>query len=225
MTRFHPILIALALSSASLTQAAPLTLNGDHFSVIYDDAQTGLYASGYMAGSLDTFYFQPTAFTAFSAGSPVLTSASLQFTLVIDAGYRFGGLEFREWGNYFLSNGGNTNVTANVQVQDTDMLMVSSLGLTPGSPLDQTGGTADWSLFGLIAPPSVATQTLQITLNNELASAPDGGIGFIQKAYTGFKVLAVAEPTSVPEPSSWTLLLAGGLAAGWAGSRRITRSA
>ena len=225
MTRFHSILITLALlASTNLTQAALITVNGDHFNVTYDGAQTGLYGPGYMAGSLDTFYFQPTAFTAFSAGTPVGTSASLQFTLVIDAGYRLGGLEISEWGNYFLSNTGMTNVAAGVQVQDADTLTLSTLALTPGTALDQSGGSVDWALFGSIAPPSTASQTLQITFNNELTSAPVGGIGFIQKAYTGFKVLAVAEPTAVPEPSSWALLLAGALAAGLAGGRRMTRS-
>lgn len=231
MMHFHSILLGLGLLAAtSLTQAAPITVNGDHFSVTYDNAQTGLYGPGYMSGSLDTFYFQPTAFTAFSGGSPVKTSASLQFMLVIDAGYHLDGLEFSEWGNYFLSNSGITNVAASVQVLDTDTLAVSALALAPGSSLDQSGGSIDWALFGLIAPPSAASQVLQVTLDNELTSAPVGGIGFIQQAYTGFKVLAVADPTvpvpfpaSVPEPSSWALLLVGALAAGLAG-RRVTRS-
>lgn len=231
MMHFHSILLGLGLLAAtSLTQAAPITVNGDHFSVTYDNAQTGLYGPGYMSGSLDTVYFQPTAFTAFSGGSPVKTSASLQFMLVIDAGYHLDGLEFSEWGNYFLSNAGMTNVAASVQVLDTDTLAVSTLALAPGSSLDQSGGSIDWALFGLIAPPSSASQVLQVTLDNELTSAPVGGIGFIQQAYTGFKVLAVADPTvpvplpaSVPEPSSWALLLVGALAAGLAG-RRVTRS-
>lgn len=228
MTRFPLILLGLGLlASANQTIAAPLTtLNGDHFSVTYDDAQAGLYGPGYLSGSLDTFYFQPTVFTAFSAGSPAITSASLQFTLIMDAGYRLGGLEFNEWGNYFLSNAGMTNVAAGAQVQDTDTLTVSMLGLTPGLTLDQSGGSVDWALSGLIAPPSSASQMLQITLNNELTSAPVGGIGFIQKSYTGFKVLAVdvADPMAVPEPSSWALVLAGALAASLVGSRRMTRS-
>lgn len=224
MMQFHSILLGLSLLvAANLTQAALITVNGDRFSVTYDDAQTGLYGPGYMAGSLDTFYFQPTAFTAFSGGNPVNTSASLQFTLVMDAGYHLGGLEFNEWGNYFLSNAGMTNVAAGIQVLDTDTLAVSTLGLAPGSPLDQSGGSIDWGLFGLIAPPSAGSQILQVTLNNELTSAPVGGIGFIQKAYTGFKVLAVADPAPVPEPASWALLLAGALAAGLAGGRRMMR--
>lgn len=227
MTRPLSILLALTLlASTNFSHATPLTVNGDYFSVTYDDAQTGLYGPGYISGSLDTFYVQPTVFTAFSAGSPVITSASLQFTLVMDAGYRFGGLEFNEWGNYFLSNAGMTNVAADVQVHDTNMLTASALGLNSGLSLDQSGGSVNWALSGLIAPPSSASQMLQITLNNELTSAPVGGIGFIQKSYTGFKVLAVAvaDPTSVPEPSSWALVLAGGLAASLVGCRRMTRS-
>lgn len=226
MTRFPSILFALAcLASADLAQSAPLTsFNGDHFSVTYDSTQTGIYGPGYLSGSLDTFYFQPTVFTAFSAGSPVLTSASLQFTLVMDAGYRLGGLEFNEWGNYFLSNAGMTKVAADVQVHDTNMLTASTLGLQSGLSLDQSGSSVNWALSGLIAPPSTASQILQITLNNDLTSAPVGGIGFIQKSYTGFKVLAVAvaDPMAVPEPSSWTLVLAGALAASLVGRRRMS---
>lgn len=220
MISFHSIFLALVLAaSANVAQAAPLTtFNGDRFSVTYDESQTGLYGPGKLSGSLDTFYFQPTVFTAFSAGSPVITSASLQFTLVMDSGYLLGGLEFNEWGNYLLSSAGMTNVEASVQVHDSNMLTVSAL------ELNQSGGSVDWALSGLIAPPTPGSQILQITLNNELTSAPAGGIGFIQKSYTGFKVLAVAEPTLVPEPSTWVLVLVGALAASLVGCRRRTCS-
>lgn len=221
MRHFHSLLLGMSLLAASsLGQAAPLTLDGDRFSVSYD-SQTGLYGPGYMSGSLDTFYFQPTTFTAFSGGSPTSTSASLQFTLVIDAGYRLSGLEFNEWGTYFLSGGGTANVAANVHVLDTQTMAISALGLTPSTLLDQSGGSVEWALSGLLAPPSATSQILQITLNNELFGTPEEGIVFVRKAYSGFKVLTEAiPPAAVPEPSGWALLLVGALAAGLARRRR-----
>jgi hypothetical protein len=75
--------------------------------------------------------------------------------------------------------------------------------------------TGSLSTLGLGAP-----QTLLITLDNTLfASAPTGGLGFIQKTYAGFRV--VTQPAAVPEPSSWALLLAGMMAALLVGRRRV----
>ena len=222
MLSFSKAFLALGLLSlANVAQASLIEINADHFSVIYDDAQAGLYKQGLLSGSLDTVYFQPNTFSALSAGSQVSTPASLQLTLTIDPGYTFAGLSFTERGDYFLLGGGAVNAAASVQLVNAATLDSAVLNLAPGSPLVQTMASTPWELTGGFSPLGLgAPQTLLITLDNTLfASAPPGGLAFIQKTYAGFRVMT--QPAAVPEPSSWALLLAGMLAALLVGRRRV----
>lgn len=209
----------LALTNAAL--AAPITLNGAHFTATYDDALTGVYKQGFISGSLDTVYFQPNTFSALSGGGQTSTQAALQLSFTIDPGYSFAGLSFTERGDYFLFGGGAADVAASVQAVNPASSASTLLSLSPGSPLSQTGGSTAWQLAGTIAPAGLGSpQTFVVTLDNTLfASASAGSLGFIQKTYTGFQVLT--QPVAaVPEPASGLLLLAGASAAALVGWRR-----
>lgn len=213
----------LALAHASL--AAPITLDADRFTVTYDADQTGLYGQGFLSGSLDTVYFQPSAFAALSGGGQASTPATLQLSFTIDPGYAFAGFTFTERGDYFLFGQGAVNVAASVQAANADTAASAALSLTPGMPLDQTGRSTAWELTGNLASQGLGVpQTLLVTLDNALfASAAAGSLGFIKNTYVGFRLLTVAQPGAVPEPSSWALLLAGMLAAFLVGRRRMVR--
>jgi hypothetical protein len=204
--------------------ATPIVVNGDHFSVTYDDALAGPYKSGFLSGSQDTVYFQPNTLNALSGGTPASTAASLQLTLVIDPGYRFGGLSFTERGDYFLFGSAAVDVASSVQLVNPATSASAVLNLDPGSPLAQTMRSTPWELTGSLSPLGLdSPQTLLITLDNTLsASALNGGIGFIQKTYAGFRI-TTEQVAVVPEPSSWALVLAGMLAALLVG-RRTPRS-
>lgn len=216
------------LSCVSLAQAAIITLNADHFSVSYDDA--GLYGHGSLSGSGDTIFFTPTQFKTSSGSGPAGVSSALVLTFIIDPGYAFTGLSYLESGDYFLLGGAAVDVAASVNAENTATLASSSLTLSPGVALDIVTSfanfhTTDWllegdlSLLGLGAP-----NTLQITLENELiADTPATGFGFIEKKYVGLSIIAepALPPGAVPEPASWTLLLAGMMAALLVGRRRV----
>ena len=210
------------LSIVSVAEASPIVLDGDHFTVTYESSQTGLYKQGFMAGSLDTVYFQPNTFTALSSGSQVSTQGFLNLTFAIDPGYTFAGLLFTERGDYFLRNGGAVNVVASVQQANSSATLLS---LQPGSPLASIGRSTPWELTGAVSLQNLGpSQTLAISLDNTLFASSSGrGLGFIQKTYAGFQVMTrpVVPPVSVPEPSSVALVLIGMAAAVLMGRRRV----
>lgn len=220
MQSIRQIVLGLGLlAAANLAQAALITLDGDHFSVTYDDAQVGLYNQGQLSGSLDTVYFLPTTFVAVTGGAPATTQAVLQFTLNIDPGYSFAGLGFAENGNYFLSGGGLVRAAANLQAVNPDTLANATLALSSDDALTRIGATTSWALAGLLGPAGLdSPQTLQITLDNALTSEPSQGVGLIRKTYVGFRIETRAN--AVPEPSALALMLGGVLAAVLAGRRR-----
>ena len=221
MTRFRNFLLSLGLlAMAGVAQAAPMALNGDHFSVSYDDTQVGLFSTGLMSGSLDTVYFQPTTFNAFSGGAPASNSSSLQLMLNIMPGYVFTGLTFTGRGDYFLSDGGAVDVASSVQVTNQTTSASSVLNMAPGSPLSLSGSQF-WEIGGAMSLLSLGLpQTILVTMNTDLLSAPVDGIGFIQNTYAGFRIETAAVPASIPEPASWALILIGFVAATFVGMRR-----
>jgi hypothetical protein len=221
MLSLQKLLLGLGLLAvAHASPAALITLDAERFSVTYDDAQAGPYGQGFLSGSLDTIYFQPSTFSALSGGSPAITPASLQLSFTINPGYTFAGLNFAERGDYFLFGTGTVGVDAAIQAVNADTAASAMLNPASTVPLDVTGNSTQWEVTGSLLAGLGVPQTLLLTLDNELfASAPVGELSFIQKTYVGFQVVAVAQP--VPEPSSWALLLAGMLAALLAGRRRV----
>jgi hypothetical protein len=209
---------ACLLGMAGLAQAAVISITGDHFTFSYDEALVDpLYKNALLSGSQDTVYFLPTAFAAVTGDAPTSTSAALQFTLTIDPGYSFAGIQFAENGDYFLSEGGFVGAAASLHATNPDTLASALLDLASPA-LGGVGDFTSWALSGLLGAGGLgAPQTLTVDFENTLHSEPSGGLGFIQKTYAGFRVLT--EPNAVPEPSGLALLVGGGLAA-WAVRRR-----
>jgi hypothetical protein len=227
MPLIRKILLGLSLLTVvNMSFAGVITLQGDHFSLSYDEALVDpRYKQALLAGSQNTVYFQPTAFSALSGGSPASTQALLQLTFTVNPGYAFTGLSFAERGDYFLLDGAGVDVAASVQAVNVATSASTVLNLSPGSPLSQTGGSTAWELTGnLLLQGLGSPQTMLVTLDNTLfANAPAGSLGFIQKTYAGFRIATAATtPAAVPEPSSVALLAVGLMAALLAGVRRRT---
>jgi hypothetical protein len=234
MLLFRKVLISLGLLVvAGVAQAAPIILNGDHFTVSYDDAQAGIYGQGLLSGSGDALFFTPTQFKTSSGSGPASVSSALTLTFTIDSGYAFTGLSYSESGDYFLLGGAVVDVAASVNAVNAATLASSSLALSPGAALDDVTSfanfrTTDWllsgnlSLLGLGGP-----NILQITLDNTLyASTPNAGYGFIEKKFVGLSIVTepALPPVSVPEPTSGALLLVGMMAALLVGRRRVVHA-
>lgn len=223
MSALRNVFLALGLLSvAGLAQATPIVLDGDHFSISYDDAQVGVYRQGQLSGSLDTVYFLPTDFAIATASPFASTQAGLQFTLTIDPGYVFDGLAFAQNGNYFLTNAGLVRASASLQARDLDTSAATTLALGSADTLTAAGLSTGWAVEGLLDGNGLGgARTLQVSLDSTLASEPVQGLGFIQSTYVGFRVQTRAH--AVPEPSGLALMLVGGLAAVSAG-RQLGRT-
>lgn len=231
MMSFRKSFLVLGLLSlVNVAQAAIITLENDRFSVTYDDA--GLYGQGALSGSGDTIFFTPTQFKTSSGSGPVSVTSSLALTFSIKEGYAFTGLSYLESGDYFLLGGATVDVDASVKAENAATLASSSLTLSPSEALDVVTSFAnfhstDWSLAGDLSLVGLgASNTLQITLENELiADTTATGFGFIEKKYVGLSIMTepALPPGAVPEPASWTLLLAGMMAALLVGRRRAVR--
>ena len=216
MRSLHKAFLALGmLSMAGLAQAAPITLQGDRFSVTLDDAQISPYSGVALSGSQDTVYFESTTFTALSS-DPVDPRIVLQMTLTVDPGYAFAGLTFTERGSYYLFGDGTVDVTTRVTVGDP--ATPDALLDLAASSLNQTRALTPWELTGVLPAPGQGTpQPLLITLDTTLGADASTGLAVMRNFYAGFQIRT--EAAAVPEPSSWTLLLAGVLAAMLAGRR------
>lgn len=221
----------LGLASFSgMSAAVPIVLSGNHFSVSYDNASAGLYGTGSIVPASNTVFFTPTLFSAQSAtaGGSTSTSSSIVLTLTLDSGYAVTGLNYVERGDYLILDGGAVNVAATVQVKNLTHPGTLSLALAPSAPLNLTGfSTHDWALSGSLSLLALgAPQLLEITLDNSLlASTPTAGLGFIEKKFAGFGFVVERSPppSSVPEPGSLALLIAGMLAALWTARSRKPR--
>lgn len=221
MLSLRKVLLGVGLlSSVTLAQAVPITLNADRFSITYDDTAAGIYKPGRISGSLDTIYFRPATFSALSGGVAASTLASLQLTLTVNPGYVFSGLAYTGRGDYFRFGDSAVDVTARVRAVNATTAASTILSLAPDMPLAQAGHSTPWELTGDLALQSLGTpHTMLITLDNALfANASNGGLGFIQKTYMGFRV--TTEAVAVPEPTTWALLLAGAISASMVAGRR-----
>lgn len=219
------ILILGLLSVASAAEAVPIELDGNGFTVSYEPGATGLYKQGALSGSLDTVFFWPNDFSAFSGGGAVTTQASplvLKFTIKQD--FVFDTLWFTERGDYTLIGDGQVGVTTGVEAVNAATSASAALNLSAGSLFSQTDGSTDWELGGSLSSADLgAPRSFTLTLDNTLtADATDGIMGYIQKTYVKFRVSTqrAEQPTTVPEPASWLLLLVGAAAAVLVGGRR-----
>jgi hypothetical protein len=218
----NKMLSLVALGLAALTvqpvQAAPIVLDGDHFTVTYDTNQLGPYAPGLVSGSQDTVYFQSATFKATAPSGQGASSVLLQLTLNIDPGYAFAGLSFTERGNYYLSGNGAVNVETDITLSNAATLDSVVLGLAAGSQFDALQSLTPWELGGTLGAAGLgAPQTLLITLDTTLFASASAGIAFVQNTYAGLQILT--KPAAVPEPASLALMVAGMLAALLVGRR------
>lgn len=213
-----------ALSSQAM--AATHVLDGDHFTVTYDDAIVGLFGTPSLSNSSLVFATGGTGTSNFSAQTDSgvkFTNSTFTFSIVADQGYTLTGFNLVESGDYYLlgdaskvSVGGQLRVSqAGTAVQSSSIKATAPLTtVTSFDSFETTNWTANASVSPVAALTSATVQIQNIL--GAKATASQDGYAFIEKKNValGFSVSAV------PEPESYAMLLAGlGLMAGIARRR------
>lgn len=116
--KMKPLLIAGLLALSGNVSAALVTLDGDGFNVVYDDAALGLFGSPTLSGDGKTILFSPLSFKATSANQGYVPETSnVQFDIILDDGSKqLSGVRLIENGDYRLVNGGNLSEVPEVNV-------------------------------------------------------------------------------------------------------------
>jgi len=170
---------ALSLASATTTQAALVTLDGDGFSVRYDDATIGAFGAPTLAGDRKTILFSPSRFEVHSSGTQGLVDgrAAIAFDIVPVAGKRLNWVNVIEAGDYrVVDRNPGLDPSPAVDVRGSVRLTnlydgVSSVqkNLAKGSPLDTVcpDVSCAWSLWSagarIWAPASWSNGTLGLS--------------------------------------------------------------
>jgi hypothetical protein len=199
------------------SQAAPMTLSGSNFDIIYDDSLAGLFNSPTLVG--DTVFFTPVDFKAESLNGAGFNTANSTINLKIipKNGLTVESLNLVERGDYKL-RGANSFVNVGGQTRVFDLaspLMEEFSAIATVSDLTiKDGVTHGWQSDSLINLSGAAWQArdLNYTIENLLEAyteSTDVGpkLAFIEKKFAGSSISLVV--TTVPEADTYAMLLAG----------------
>lgn len=226
MNGLRRALMPLLLAAAGLASAAPVSVSGDHFTLIYDDAALSLLGTPTVVGS--TIFFTPNAFSAESLNGAGLdeVQSSFGFELVAHAGFSFrrfdlgaqGDYRARGTGSYVEVAGGLSATDGSATAQRA--LDVTGLGQYDGGLHDWTGSTSlvgsatDW-----IASASSILFTIDSSLRAYTSPAEGSGSAFVQQKFEGMSLALEVGSQAVPLPGTLSLA-AVALALMTAGTRR-----
>lgn len=212
----HGALPALLLSVAGLAAAAPVSVAGTDFTLVYDDTAASLLGTPTVVGN--TIYFTPSAFLAESLNGAGLVEAmsSFSFELVANAGFSFRRFDLGAQGDYRVRGAGSwVDVTGGLSVTDGSAtaaraLNVAGLGQYDGALHDWTGDAS------LVASPTgwiANADSILFTIDNRLRaftdSAAGSGAAFVQQKFEGLSLALEVGGQAVPLPGTLALASAG----------------
>jgi len=215
------LLISLGLLIPQV-YAAPATLFGANFDVIYDDSLLGLFGAPTLSGN--TVFFTPTSFKAESLNGIGIATANstLNLRIIEKNNKSITAFSLVEAGDYrllgsgsFVTIGGQTRVfdLLNPAILDTKQITTTSNLSIVNIPSDPT--THNWtssSLISLSDPKWSDTTSFNYTIENLLTAytEPTGSgpkLAFIEKKFAGSTISLVV--TTIPEPDTYAMFLAG----------------
>jgi len=167
--------------------------------------QTGLFGSPIIVGG-DTFVFFPNAFEASATdGATTMTSDTFEVDLIASKGFRFTGIRIQELGTFAVSDGGSSDATGMVQIEDLASERFVESALVTDPVLPATSGAGEWTGIAEVGLTGVVPFTLiHVSYSNDLlAISTPGGTSFIGLDVVGAPVAV----TIVPAPAGLALLL------------------
>lgn len=210
------VIVGISMLSANAF-AAPVTLSGTDFDLVYDNALSGLFNSPTVVGN--TVFFTPVNFKAESLNGNGFDTANSTINLKIlpKNNLSVGSLTLTERGDYKL-RGANSYVNVGGQTRVFDLAnpaLEVTQAITSTSNLSiKDGAVHNWESSSLINLSGAQwnQKSLNYTIENLLEAYTDAGdsgpkLAFIEKKFAGSTIsLHVAV---VPEPTNAALLLSG----------------
>lgn len=227
--KFKPIAAAVLFAALSAQAfAATNTLDGDHFTITYEDNVIGLFGTPSLVNSSLVFgnIGGSPGFSAQTGSGIKFTNSTFAFTITADQGYTLSGFNLYEAGDYFMIGGTNeVSVGGQLRVKPLGVTamtsdIVATAPLTATTSFSQRSMT-DWEAHASVNPTTALTSAT-VSIENILgAYVPTAGYAFIEKKNVELGFIL----TSVPEPESYAMLLAGlGVMMGVVSRRRNKRS-
>ena len=227
--KIKPLAVAALFAALSVqAYAATNTLDGDHFTITYDDAVVGLFGMPSLVNSNLVFgnIGGSPGFSAQTGSGMKFTNSTFAFTITADQGYTLSGFNLYEAGDYAVI-GDTSAVVASGQlrVKPVGVSAMTSPIVTTAPLTAKTSfmgyATTDWEAHASINPATALTFAT-VSIENILgAYVPTAGYAFIEKKNVELGFILSA----VPEPESYAMLLAGlGMMMGVVSRRRNKRS-
>ena len=228
------IVISTALIVSSATSvAAPISIIGTNFDLIYDNTLSGLFGTPTLTN--DSIFFTPVNFKAESLnGNGVVTANStINLQIIEKASRNITGFSLLERGDYRLIGnssvvgvGGQTRVfdLSNPFIDATNPITSTSNFSIVNTIFDST--THNWtsnSNISVLGSQWNNTSAYNYTIENLLTAYTDPTasgpkLAFIEKKFAGSSISIVV--TTVPEAESYAMMLSGLVAMGFVSRRR-----
>lgn len=210
--RMKSLVVALtsAVISASAS-AATVSLNGEGFSVSWDDSVASLFGAPTLVGN--NLIFNPTAFGVSSITNAWSTLVgTFNRTVSAWSGYQLASVGFVDVGSYaLLGAGANTVVGTSLFVTPYDSAGASIFSGSSGASGSGIG-YGSWTLGDGESPEvtGLAAQSANVGLTTFLAANGGSAGNFASVNLSSAKLsLGVVPVAPVPEPEAYLMLLTG----------------
>lgn len=241
--KIKPLFLAIAGVISILSgnaSAALITLDGNGFTAIYDNAQVGLFGAPTLSGDGNSVLFSPLNFKAESTGAQgtIFSNSNVQFDIRPDANSSLLGVNLVENGDYRLINRNNSvifgpSVSATGQLRITNLwngvdVVTTNFSAGALSATCTTSNDCDltsWSAAAnLTAPVSWGNADIRVRIQNDLTAESFlvGDSAMIEKKQSTQSVVLTPFMSAVPVPG--TVWLFGSALAGVIGLRRKQQS-